>query len=90
VSLTLINLKFAMKAIQIEIDEELLDAINRDEEVQALGISEFFRTTAKSFLKWKAEREIDRQYERAYGDPCAREAFEREVKEWIDEQVWPE
>jgi len=79
-----------MKAIQIEVDEELLEAINRDEEVQALGISEFFRATAKSFLKRKAERAIKKQYERAYGDSRAREAFEREVREWIDEQVWPE
>jgi hypothetical protein len=77
-----------MKAIQIEVDDELFDAIVKDKEVQALGISEFFRTTAKSFLKWRAEREIDRQYERVYSDPRVREDFEREVKEWIDEQVW--
>jgi hypothetical protein len=77
-----------MKAIQIEVDEELLEAISKDKEIQAMGISAFFRTTIKSFLKWKAEREIDKQYERAYSDPRAREALEREVKEWVDEQVW--
>jgi hypothetical protein len=53
-----------------------------------MSISEFFRKSVKSFLQWKAEREIDKQYERAYGDPRARDEFEREVKEWIEEQVW--
>lgn len=77
-----------MKAIQIEVDDELLDAMANDKEVQELGMSEFFRATVKSFLKWKAEREIDKQYEQVYGDPRARESLEREVKEWIDEQVW--
>lgn len=79
-----------MKAIQIELDDELLNALAKDEKIQAMGISEFFRTTAKSFLRWKAEREIDKQYERVYGDPRVREAFDREVKEWLGEQVWIE
>jgi len=77
-----------MKAIRFEVDDDLLDAMTKDKKVQALGISDFFRTTMKSFLKWRAEREIDRQYERVCSDPRAREALEREVKEWIDEQIW--
>lgn len=79
-----------MKAIQIEVDDELLDALAKDEKIQAMGISEFFRATAKSFIRWKAEREIDKQYERVYGDPRVREEFDREVKEWLGEQVWIE
>jgi len=77
-----------MKAIQIEVDDELLDVLAKDKEIQAMGVTEFLRTTINLFLRWKAEREIDKQYERVYGDPRAREALEREVKEWIDEQVW--
>lgn len=77
-----------MKSIQIEVDEELLAAIAKDKDFRAMEVSEFFRSTAKAFLKRKAEREIDRQYERVYGVPCVREDFEREVKEWIDEQIW--
>ncbi len=77
-----------MQSIQIEVDEELLNAMTNDKQVQALGLSEFFRAMAKSFLKWKAEREIDQQYERVYGDLRARETLEHEVKEWVDEQVW--
>lgn len=79
-----------MKSIQIEVDDELLDAIAKDKDFQAMALSEFFCRAAKFFLKVKAEFEIDKQFERAYGDPHVREAFEREVKEWIDEQVWPE
>jgi diketogulonate reductase-like aldo/keto reductase len=79
-----------MKAIQIEVDDELLDALAKDEKVQAIGVSEFFRATVKSFLKWKVEREIDKQYERVYSDPRVREEFDREVKEWLEEQVWIE
>jgi|GEM_PF-3336184 len=77
-----------MNAIQIEVDDEMREALANDKKAQALGISEFLGTTIKSFLEWRAEREIDKQYARIYGNPSAREALEREVKEWIDEQAW--
>lgn len=77
-----------MKAIQIEVDEKLLDSIADNKEFQTMGVSEFFQKAAKFFLKWKTEYEITKQFERAYSDPRAREEFDREMKEWIDEQVW--
>ncbi len=77
-----------MKSIQIEVDDELLEAIAKDKEFQVMDVSDFFRRAAKFFLKLKNEYEIDKQTDLAYSDPRAREAFEREVKEWIDEQVW--
>jgi len=77
-----------MKAIQIEVDDELLNSIARDKEVQAIGVSQFFSKAARFFLKWKTEYEINKQFERAYSDPHAREEFDREMKEWIEEQVW--
>jgi uncharacterized protein YecA (UPF0149 family) len=80
----------AVKSIQIEVDDELLEAIAKDKDFRTKDISEFFCRAVKFFLKLKTEFEIDKQYERAYSDPRVREAFEREVKEWIDEQVWPE
>lgn len=76
-----------MKSVQIEVDDELLDAIVKNKEVQAMGISAFFGKAAKFFLKCKTEYEIDLQDEHAYDNPRAREAFDREMKEWIDEQV---
>jgi len=77
----------AMKSIQIEIDDALFDAITNDKQIQAMGISEFFCRAAKFFLKLKTEYGIDIQFERAYGDPRVREEFDREMKEWIDEQA---
>lgn len=77
-----------MKAIQIEVDEDLLNSIAKDKEGQAMDVSEFFRKAAKFFLKWRTEYEINKQFERAYSDPRAREEFDREMKDWIDEQVW--
>jgi hypothetical protein len=38
-----------MKAIQIEVDEELLNSIAKDKEAQAMGVSEFFRKAANFF-----------------------------------------
>jgi len=76
-----------MKSIQIEIDDELFDAIANDRQIQAMGISAFFCRVAKFFLKLKTEYGIDVQFERAYSDPRAREEFDREMKEWIDEQA---
>ena len=80
----------AMKSIRIEVDDELFAAIANDKQIQAMGISEFFCRAAKFFLKLKTEYGIDMQFERAYSDPRAREEVDREMKEWIDEQVWPE
>ncbi len=77
-----------MKAVQIEVDEELLNDIAQHEKFQAMNLSDFFRGAAKFILKWQKEHEIDKQYERAYGDPRARETFDREVEEWIEAQVW--
>jgi hypothetical protein len=77
-----------MKSVQIEVDDELLDVIAQNKEAQAIGISAFLCKAAKFFLKCKIEYEIDAQYERAYSDPRVREEFDREMKEWIDEQVW--
>ncbi|MCI0697797.1 hypothetical protein L0337_38090 [candidate division KSB1 bacterium] len=77
-----------MRSIQIEVDEELLAAIAKDKDFRAMEVSEFFRKAAKFFLKCKIEYEIDVQYKRAYSDPRIREEFDREMKEWINEQVW--
>jgi hypothetical protein len=79
-----------MRAIQIEIDEELLNSIAKDKELQAMDISEVFRVATKFFLKWKAQYEIEKQFRRTYSDPRVREEFDREMKEWVEEQVWIE
>jgi hypothetical protein len=82
------NFPNVMTSVQIEIDEKLLESIANDKDFQAMQISEFFSKAAKFVLKLKTEHEIDKQFERAYSHPGVREAFEREVKEWIGEQAW--
>jgi hypothetical protein len=77
-----------MKAVQIEVDEEVLNSIAKDKDFRKMDVSEFFHKAAKFFLRWKAEYEIEKQFKRAYSDPRAREEFDREMKEWVDEQVW--
>ncbi len=77
-----------MKAIQIEVDDDLLRYITNDKEFHAMEISAFFNKAAKFFVKWRTEYEIKKQFERAYSDPRARDEFDREMKEWVDEQVW--
>jgi len=77
-----------MKAIRIEVEDELFDTISKDKDFQVMGVSGFFRAAVKFFPKWKTEYEIDKRYEQAYGDPRAREEHDREMKEWLDGQVW--
>jgi len=79
-----------MRLIQIEVDDELFGAITNDKQIQAMGISALFCRAAKFFLKLKTEYGIDVQFEQAYSDPRVREEFDREMKEWVDEQVWIE
>lgn len=77
-----------MKTIQVEVDDALLEAMTKYKEWQAIEISEFLLRSAKFLIKLREQCEIDAQIERAYSDPRAREEFDREMKEWENEQVW--
>lgn len=77
-----------MKAVQIEVEDELLNYITQDKEFPTQEVSVFFNRAAKFLVKWRTEYKIKKQFERAYSDPHARDEFDREMKEWIDEQVW--
>lgn len=79
-----------MKSIEIEVDDELFAVIANDKQIQAMGISAFFGRVAKFLLELKAEYGIDVQFERAFSDPRVHDAFEEEMKKWIDEKVWRE
>ncbi|NUM76761.1 hypothetical protein HUU40_20555 [candidate division KSB1 bacterium] len=77
-----------MKTIQVEVDDALLEAMSKYKEWQAIDTSEFLLRSAKFLIKLREEHEIDAQIERAYSDPRVRDEFDREMKEWEDEQVW--
>ncbi len=78
----------ATRPIQISIDEELLERIDRDPEVTQRGRSAFLRAAASFYLAAKEKREVDQRITAAYGDQG--EAMIDEVAEFMDLQQWPE
>ena len=65
-----------MKAIQVSIDEELLSALDADEEVRREGRSAVLRRAAAAYLCRKRAEEIARRYREGYarGRRCGRVA----------------
>ena len=57
-----------MKAIQITFEEDLLNDLDADDKVKAIGRSALLRQLAREYLRRERERRIDEQYARAYGD----------------------
>ena len=75
------------KPVQISIDTNLLQRIDRDPEVRALGRSAFIRSAVELYLTAKERREIDERLARAYGGQS--DALLAEVAELIGGQTWP-
>ncbi len=76
-----------MKAIQITVDEELLEALDADEEVQRLGRSAVLRRAAAEYLRHRAAERVAEAYQRAYGEtPGLGEEYEG----WEGEGRWPD
>jgi metal-responsive CopG/Arc/MetJ family transcriptional regulator len=73
-----------MKAIQVTLDDALLEQLDRDEEVKRDGRSAFLRRAAGFYLQHRRAREIAAAYERAYRAGAA------DLEGWSDEGVWPE
>lgn len=73
-----------MKAIQVTMDEALLDELDRDDEVKRDGRSAFLRRAAGFYLRHRRTRAIAVAYRRAYGEGAG-----RELDGWADEGVWP-
>lgn len=78
----------ASKPIQISVDEDLLERIDRDPEVRKQGRSAFIRSAVELYLKAKRRREIDTEIERAY-DGCADEMLD-EIAGLVGAQAWPD
>lgn len=75
-----------MKAIQITLDEETLQALDADEEVHRTGRSALFRALAREYLRRRRARQIREQYARAYGKEGGADP---EWEGWEDEGAWP-
>lgn len=76
-----------MKAIQITVDERLLERLNRDPEVRSLGRSAVFRRAVEAYLRDRRRAEVANAYRRAYG---GRGGAVVELEGWAEEGVWPE
>jgi metal-responsive CopG/Arc/MetJ family transcriptional regulator len=75
------------KPVQISIDTNLLQRIDRDPEVRALGRSAFIRSAVELYLTAKERRAVDERLARAYrgqGD-----AILEEIEALIGGQGWP-
>ena len=77
-----------MQAIQINLDDELVNALKDNSEAQELGEVEFVRHALRFYLRVKEEAEIRRQYQSGYGNADLSE-LALEMKDWENEQAWP-
>jgi metal-responsive CopG/Arc/MetJ family transcriptional regulator len=76
-----------MKAIQITLDEALLERLDADAEVRRDGRSAVLRRAADEYLRRRRKRSIAEQYAIAYG---ADAGLGDEFTGWEDEGAWPE
>jgi metal-responsive CopG/Arc/MetJ family transcriptional regulator len=78
----------AAKPVQISLDTDLLDLIDRDPETQTEGRSAFMRKAAERYLAAKRRRDIDARIVTGYrGDA---DAALSDVAGLIDAQSWPD
>lgn len=73
-----------MKAIQVTFDDQLLERLDRDEEVQRDGRSAVLRRAADLYLRQRRQRSIADAYRRAYAG-----GRDEELSGWSDEGTWP-
>lgn len=74
-----------MKAIQVTLDEGLLERLDRDEEVRRDGRSAVLRRAADLYLRQRRARGIAAAYRQAYGS-----GLDDELEGWSAEGVWPD
>jgi metal-responsive CopG/Arc/MetJ family transcriptional regulator len=76
-----------VKPVQISIDGELLERIDRDPEARARGRSAFIRSAVEHYLTAKERREVEERLTRAYAGQG--DAMLDEVVELLGGQAWP-
>jgi metal-responsive CopG/Arc/MetJ family transcriptional regulator len=74
--------------VQISLDEELLEAIDRHEETRKRGRSALIRRALRLYFDLERRRDIDVAYARAYGNK-ADEVWDDFAK-LMDGQAWPD
>ena len=74
-----------MKAIQITLDERLLNQLDRDDEVKKKGRSAVIRHALAAYLLKKRRQSVAESYRRGYA-----KEIDTELSGWAAEGVWPE
>ena len=74
-----------MKAIQVTVDDGLLERLDADPEVKRDGRSAVIRRAADEYLRRRRKRAIAEQYAKAYSGGVA-----EELSGWELEGIWPE
>jgi predicted RNA-binding protein YlxR (DUF448 family) len=77
-----------VKPVQVSIDVELLDRIDRDPETKERGRSAFLRSAAELYLAAKKRRRIDRRIRKAYEG--SEDEMQKEIEDLMGAQAWPE
>ena len=75
-----------MKAIQITFDEQLLETLDRDEEVKQNGRSAVIRRAVTDYLQKKHRDAIAQAYHRGYSKHPA----DSDLGSWADQGTWPD
>ena len=75
------------KPVQISIDSDLLQRIDRDPEARARGRSALIRSAVELYLSAKGRREVEERLTRAYAGQG--DAMLEEVVELLGGQAWP-
>lgn len=77
----------ASKPVQISIDEQLLETIDRDPEVRKHGRSAFIRSAVSLYLEAKRRRSVDAAIRRGYGTRS--KELLTEIEDLLGAQTWP-
>lgn len=77
----------AAKAVQVSIEEELLQRIDDDPETHEKGRSAFIRSAVEQYLRMKERRNIDEAIRAAYAGRAG--AMAAEIAELMPTQSWP-
>lgn len=76
------------KTLQIELDNNLQQALQANAEAQKIGVPEFVRRAVSFYLHRCEEANIRQSYQKGYGEADLTD-LELEMKDWEDEQAWP-
>lgn len=77
----------SVKPVQVSLDRELLQRIDRDPEARSKGRSAFIRSAVEVYLTAKQRREIEDRLSNAYSGQG--NSMLEEVMELLSGQAWP-